>query len=152
MKTLATMAVVALLLGGCASCGKQDEPAKQDTAQDDEDFDTPINRAEKVEFHVEPDADPYYGRVPFTVQFSAVATNFTGKVTYEWTFGDGEKSTEQNPKHTFAKPGLYTTNVRGTDEAGHGDGGALIVRALTLEQAEAMQAEFDRKGIDSKVL
>jgi hypothetical protein len=29
--------------------------------------------------------------------------------TWNWTFGDGETSTEQNPLHTFAIPGSYTT-------------------------------------------
>jgi len=81
-----------------------------------------------------------------------ISHNNKGNVTYEWKFGDDtEPTTEQNPKHTFTKAGLYTVTVRAKDEGGNEDGGALIVRALTLEQAEAMQAEYDRKGVDYKV-
>jgi hypothetical protein len=41
-----------------------------------------------------------------------------GTVTsWNWTFGDGETSTEQHPLHAFAKPGSYTTilEVTGPD-------------------------------------
>ena len=41
-----------------------------------------------------------------------------GNVTsWHWDFGDGSSSTEQNPLHTFAKPGSYVTilDVAGPD-------------------------------------
>lgn len=31
--------------------------------------------------------------------------------TYEWNFGDGEKSTEANPNHTYSSPGKYTVEL-----------------------------------------
>ena len=45
------------------------------------------------------------GPAPFKLRFLADA----GKepVSYRWTFDDGTSSTEQNPTHTFKKPGYY---------------------------------------------
>ncbi len=38
------------------------------------------------------------------VSLSNTSTNAT---SYQWDFGDGQSSTEQNPQHTFAKQGNY---------------------------------------------
>jgi PKD repeat protein len=35
-----------------------------------------------------------------------------------WDFGDGTTSTEQNPRHTYAAPGIYTVSLRITDSTG----------------------------------
>lgn len=32
--------------------------------------------------------------------------------TYEWTFGDGNTSTERNPVHTYNEPGFYSVQLR----------------------------------------
>jgi len=45
------------------------------------------------------------GRTPFTVQFTDQSTGADG---YQWQFGDGTTSTEQNPGHTYTHPGTYT--------------------------------------------
>jgi PKD repeat protein len=45
------------------------------------------------------------GRTPLTVQFTDQSTSATG---YQWQFGDGQTSTEQNPVHTYSHPGSYT--------------------------------------------
>ncbi|WP_052292252.1 PKD domain-containing protein [Methanosphaerula palustris] len=45
------------------------------------------------------------GRTPFTVQFTDQSTGATG---YQWQFGDGTTSTEQNPVHTYTTPGSYS--------------------------------------------
>ncbi len=42
--------------------------------------------------------------------------------TYDWNFGDGYASTEENPRHTYAKDGEYVihllvSNENGSDEA-----------------------------------
>jgi PKD repeat protein len=44
----------------------------------------------------------------------------SGKATsWEWQFGDGASSTEQNPIHQYKNPGDYTVvlNVRGPEGA-----------------------------------
>ncbi|ACL16795.1 PKD domain-containing protein [Methanosphaerula palustris] len=45
------------------------------------------------------------GRTPFTVQFTDQSSDANG---YQWQFGDGTTSTEQNPIHTYTSPGTYT--------------------------------------------
>ncbi|MEH3113152.1 PKD domain-containing protein [Pedobacter terrae] len=36
----------------------------------------------------------------------------TGAVSWEWSFGDGTKSTLQNPNHTYANEGAYTVTLK----------------------------------------
>jgi PKD repeat protein len=36
-------------------------------------------------------------------------------VTYSWDFGDGNTSTEKNPSHTYADPGIYNVTLTITD-------------------------------------
>lgn len=57
-------------------------------------------------------ADPTSGPVPLTVQFTDQST---GEITsWEWNFGDsgeGRTSTQQNPRHTYTAPGIYTVSL-----------------------------------------
>ncbi|MCL6258722.1 gliding motility-associated C-terminal domain-containing protein [Aquiflexum sp. TKW24L] len=39
-------------------------------------------------------------------------------IAWEWDFGDGTKSNEQNPVHTFTKKGKYTISLKTFDELG----------------------------------
>ena len=48
------------------------------------------------------------GRTPFTVQFTDQSTGATG---YQWQFGDGTTSTDQNAVHTYTQPGAYTVTL-----------------------------------------
>ncbi|AIZ62688.1 hypothetical protein PK28_01535 [Hymenobacter sp. DG25B] len=45
------------------------------------------------------------------ITFQAPPIDFDGK-TYAWKFGDGATSTQENPVHTYAKPGTYTVTLR----------------------------------------
>lgn len=45
---------------------------------------------------------------PLTVAFTGTKS---GGVSYEWDFGDGTKSTEANPRHTYARVGSYTARL-----------------------------------------
>ncbi|MDJ0365373.1 gliding motility-associated C-terminal domain-containing protein [Hymenobacter sp. H14-R3] len=45
------------------------------------------------------------------VKFMSPPIDFDGK-TYAWDFGDGTKSTEENPTHTYATPGDYPVTLR----------------------------------------
>jgi M6 family metalloprotease-like protein len=53
------------------------------------------------------------GGVGVPVPFEASSTLFgcTGSPTYEWAFGDGDTSAEQNPSHTYSATGAYTWSV-----------------------------------------
>lgn len=50
-------------------------------------------------------------------QASATPSRCTGSVTYQWSFGDGGSSGDQNPQHTYASAGDFnwslTTSVQG---------------------------------------
>ncbi len=48
------------------------------------------------------------GYVPLSVQFTDLSENATG---WNWDFGDGANSTEQNPTHTYSLAGNYTVNL-----------------------------------------
>lgn len=50
-------------------------------------------------------ADPVSGSVPLTVNFTDQSTNTP--TSWEWDFGDGNNSTEQNPSHVYNDMGVY---------------------------------------------
>jgi len=63
-------------------------------------------------------AVPVSGPPPLTVQFNDLSSN--NPTSWEWDFGDGETSSEQNPVHIFTEEGTYTVsltvyNLYGTD-------------------------------------
>ena len=59
--------------------------------------------------------DVIKGNVPLSVQF----TDLSEKATeWNWSFGDGNTSTEQNPTHTYSAAGIYTVNLTATNANG----------------------------------
>jgi PKD repeat protein len=48
------------------------------------------------------------GNVPLTVQFTDLSTNAIGQ---KWDFGDGARSIQKNPMHTYLAAGVYTVNL-----------------------------------------
>ena len=74
------------------------------------------------------------GEMPFTVQFTDEST---GDATYYvWDFGDGAKSTERNPEHTYRFPGVYTVTLEVMGPGGVGreeKEGYITVRGLISE-------------------
>jgi len=67
-------------------------------------------------------ADQVEGAAPLTVQFTDQST--IGKanklVKWEWDFGDGGTSTDQNPSHTYTAAGTYTVSLVVTHDNGRG--------------------------------
>ncbi|WP_432194545.1 PQQ-dependent sugar dehydrogenase [Streptomyces sp. bgisy027] len=57
---------------------------------------------------------------PLKVTFSSEGTSDAdgGQLTYAWDFGDGGKSTEPNPSHTYEKNGVYSASVTVKDGTG----------------------------------
>jgi parallel beta-helix repeat protein len=61
-------------------------------------------------------SDANSGQVPFTVKFTDTST---GKVSsWNWDFGDGSTSTDQNPIHTYVAEGSYTVTLTATGPGG----------------------------------
>ena len=65
-------------------------------------------------------ANPTSGPAPLTVTFSSAGSRDPdgGALTYAWTFGDGQTSTEANPTHTYATAGNYTAQLTVTNPKG----------------------------------
>ncbi|MEZ4917474.1 MAG: PKD domain-containing protein [Saprospiraceae bacterium] len=56
-----------------------------------------------------------YSSADFTSVVNGLEVDFTststGAESYLWDFGDGNTSTEPNPTHTYASPGMYNVNL-----------------------------------------
>lgn len=76
-------------------------------------------------------ADKTIGKTPFTVRFSAdKSKDFDGDdLGYEWTFGDGEKSSEKNPTYIYKKPGEYKAALTVTDPSGEKSTKEILIMA-----------------------
>ncbi|AKB34216.1 cell surface protein [Methanosarcina siciliae HI350] len=61
-------------------------------------------------------ADVTEGTDPLTVNFTDQSTG--SPTAWEWDFGDGANSTEQNPSHTYVSSGNYTVNLTVENAAG----------------------------------
>jgi PGF-pre-PGF domain-containing protein len=55
------------------------------------------------------------GTVPLTVSFTDLSSNAT---SWEWNFGDGSTSTDQNATHTYVTAGTYNVSLNATNEGG----------------------------------
>ncbi|RKY81781.1 hypothetical protein DRQ07_03165 [candidate division KSB1 bacterium] len=61
-------------------------------------------------------AEPVQGEAPLSVQFTDLST---GQITsWAWDFGDGGKSTDQNPVYVFNNAGEYTVTLIVTGPGG----------------------------------
>jgi PKD repeat protein len=63
------------------------------------------------------DAHYAFATVPTKVIFVDNSLGST-PMTYQWDFGDGSTSTEQNPSHMYTKRGMYTAKLTVTNEFG----------------------------------
>jgi len=61
-------------------------------------------------------ADSTSGFKPLAVSFTDSSTGLIEQ--WEWNFGDGRTSTEQNPEHIFTEPGVYSVSLTVTGPAG----------------------------------
>lgn len=68
-------------------------------------------------------------------------------VEWQWDFGDGEESIDENPSHTFDTPGTYIVELIGTDEAGCSD---TIEYEIIIYPAPNAEIEFIAGGFSSE--
>ncbi|WP_299962787.1 PKD domain-containing protein [Methanoregula sp.] len=61
-------------------------------------------------------ADVMTGTAPLTVQFTDTTTH--SPTSWEWSFGDGDTSTLQNPKHRYTSVGTYTVSLIASNAGG----------------------------------
>ncbi|MGN7820360.1 PKD domain-containing protein [Chitinophaga sp. 22536] len=58
------------------------------------------------------------GCLPMTIPFQAQVNSIDAVVSYEWNFGDGTTSNQQNPTHIFDKEGIFTVTLKITTASG----------------------------------
>jgi TolB protein len=57
-------------------------------------------------------ANPLFGAVPLTVTFEDLSTSDSGTIdSWQWDFGDGQRSAEQYPIHTYTAAGAYSVSL-----------------------------------------
>jgi len=61
------------------------------------------------------------GYTPLSVRFSDLSTSVSPIISWVWSFGDGTISTNQNPTHTYAHPGVYTVTLTVMNAEGNYD-------------------------------
>ncbi|MBE0661042.1 MAG: PKD domain-containing protein [Bacteroidales bacterium] len=82
-------------------------------------------------------ADVRSGYAPLTVSFTDQST---GEVqSWNWSFGDGQTSDEQNPGHTYTEPGLYSVSLTVADSVSH----------YTLEKEEYIRVNAEPGACDT---
>jgi PKD repeat protein len=92
---------------------------------------------DEYELDVIAEAEPDEGAPPLKVQFTAsVEEEEGGPWTFAWDFGDGSKSTEQNPVHTYDKVGEYTATLTVTDQKSNKGTDEIDIFVETDEDAE----------------
>lgn len=69
--------------------------------------------------NIPPNAYFEYSDISLTVTFTDLSTDPDGAiVSWNWTFGDGSGSTDQNPAHTYDSSGIYQVKLTVTDDDG----------------------------------
>ena len=88
------------------------------------------------------------GETPFTVNFTDTSTPGTNNLTaWNWDFGDGNTSTQQNPTHTYNTPGAYTVILNVTDSVGLADDAQLAMAATTSTPVSLILEIYDGRTL-----
>ena len=122
---LAGLALGVFTLGGCG--GSEKKPAATTTTTAAAKAGPPTtapaaaeDQEDDYELDVIAEAEPDEGAPPLKVQFTASVEEETGgPFSFSWDFGDSNKSTEQNPSHTYDKVGEYTATLTVTNQKGN---------------------------------
>jgi PKD repeat protein len=69
---------------------------------------------------------PLSGNAPLEVEFTDESTG-DSITSWDWDFGDGGTSTDQNPTHTYTSPGVYTVTLVVNDGASKTRVGYIVV-------------------------
>jgi hypothetical protein len=105
-RVLAALVLLAAALA-FAACGGDDNNTSKRKVDDP----NPDNDA----FHVAAEASGFGGPTPLAVKFYATPFHEKGPVHYRWRFDDGTTSEEQEPTHTFSRPGYYQVLLEARD-------------------------------------
>jgi PKD repeat protein len=105
-------------------------------------------------------AEPTSGLRPLTVAFYDNSTSYDGIVAWEWDFGDGFTSNEQNPTHIYTQAGTYTVKLKVTEIDGDIDTctkenyitvGEVTPPTVTINNPTATNPTYTRSGATIQV-
>jgi parallel beta-helix repeat protein len=87
-------------------------------------------------------ADKTTGAEPLTVVFAEKCTSpYDGLASWEWDFGDGTTSDQQNPTHVYAREGSYTVKLTVTETDGESTDVETKAGCITVSDTEPV-ADF----------
>jgi PKD repeat protein len=69
-----------------------------------------------------------------TVQFRATPSGGVPPYSFQWFFGDGGSSTDQNPSYTYQKPGNYSWSLDAHDSSG---AGVIALGTITVTSGQS---------------
>ncbi len=95
------------------------------------------------------DASPGSGFVPLSVSFTGSATGGSEPYTYNWDFGDGGSSADQNPSHTYSEEGDYTVIFTVTDDNSQQDTDSIIINAS--EETDPLEASCSASPVEGEI-
>jgi PKD repeat protein len=75
-------------------------------------------------------ATPRDGVAPLDIQFFGSASGGNAPLSYQWNFGNGDTSSDQNPTYTYQTPGSYTATLVVTDDNGDSDSAPLTIEVI----------------------
>lgn len=82
--------------------------------------------------------------LPGTIQFKDLSTPNAGTLNkWEWDFGDGQKSSLQNPQHAYSAPGFYDVYLKVTSTTGCSDATSA---ARYIRMVNGVKADFNPTG------
>ncbi len=92
-------------------------------------------------------ATPSTGYAPLTAQFDPGVSGGDLPLTYQWSFGDGDTSTQANPSHVYTTPGTYTVTLEVTDANGDQATDTSDVVVTTNETPQATASATPDAGL-----
>lgn len=88
-------------------------------------------------------ATPTSGTAPLVVSFTDSSTDGTSPITeWDWNFGDGNISTEENPTYEYANPGTFTVSLTVTSADGSDTETKTGLITVNSGEATAPTADF----------
>lgn len=88
------------------------------------------------------------GTAPVTINFTDQSSN--SPTSWQWDFGDGGSSTEQNPSHTYKNPGSYTVSY--TVSNNYGTDSKTMINYISVsgnfEMVQVNGGVFQLNGVD----
>jgi OOP family OmpA-OmpF porin len=94
-------------------------------------------------------AEPRSGQPPLKVSFRGTGSDADGEITsYAWDFGDGSRSSEQHPSHSYARAGDYTATLTVTDDDGATGSASTSVQVAAAATRPAEGRRIVLRGIN----